>query len=268
MLDLRSFAIAAVFLGVRVHSDDSCTSHITEDQGLSLLQTRASKTGSNLNSTEAEEEAYVLIMRHAEMCHGGSLAPIGVLRADYLARCMSSPLGSRALPLGPPDSIIIGPKCGGDMVASDWPQETAEPLGRKLGLSTKRSCTEIGLWSPKKPQCIAAKVRSELVHKRTVVVTWVHHLLGEVLDELAGHELAKEYGAWPATCKNYFKEPACVMKALSYEVVYSSCYDAFFQIRFTRSNAQQEWKAQSVKLMNEGFRGERTSPCSDDLAPL
>merc|ERR1719329_1079753 len=183
---------------------------------------------------------------------------------------MSTNAGSRALPLGKPESIVVGPPVGGGLMASDWPLETVEPLGRKLGLSTKRSCTELSMWDPKLPQCVSAHARSELAHKRTVVVAWVHHLLGDVLDELAGHELAKEYGAWPATCESYFQEPECVRKALLNEQAryFSSCYDDFFQIRFTRSNAQQEWKAQSVRLMKEGFRGEKTSPCAADLAPL
>lgn len=85
---------------------------------------------------EVAEMAYVILIRHGEKGSKGEadyngLSPTGMKRAEYLARCMSSPLSSLALPAGPPKYLLASHT---KPDKSHRAIDTAMPLAQRLGL--------------------------------------------------------------------------------------------------------------------------------------
>jgi hypothetical protein len=86
---------------------------------------------------EVAEMAYVILIRHGEKgskqeVDSNGLSPTGMKRAEYLARCMSDPSSSLALPAGPPKYVLASHT---KPEKSHRAFDTAMPLARKLGLT-------------------------------------------------------------------------------------------------------------------------------------
>lgn len=200
------------------------------------------------------ETALMNIIRHGEKCasSGDDLTDVGYARADYLSRCMSSKTPSTAMPFGRATAVMAG-----QGKSSQRPKETATPLAKELGVTLQMPC------SKKQADCFAEQSQSYLTDKGTLVVAWAHESIPPLIQALNIPDCPSKYNDWPTTCPAAtFQEPECCS-----EVGGSTCYDAIWQIKFTRSSSNGSWTPQSITTFAEGFGGNSSSPCSQDLAP-
>lgn len=202
--------------------------------------------------TSAADTAIMNIIRHGEKCasSGDDLVAAGYARADYIAQCMSSSTPSTAMPFGKATAVMAG--AGKHSLR---PKETATPLAEKLGLELHMPCTKT------EADCFAEHALTYLTDKGTLVVAWAHGSIPPLLEALKVPH-PSIYEKWPHTCQSAsFEEPACCS-----EEGVSVCYDAIWQIRFTRSSGHSTWQPQSIASLAEGFGGTSSSPCAQDLA--
>jgi len=200
------------------------------------------------------ETAIINIIRHGEKCasSGDDLTAVGHSRADYLAQCMSSSTPSIAMPFGKATAVMAG-----EGKHSLRPKETATPLAEKLGLKLQMPCTK------KEADCFAENALTYLTDKGTLVVAWSHGSIPPLVEALKVPNLPSEYKEWSDKCPSAsFKEPACCSEEGG-----SVCYDAIWQIKFTRSSGDSSWQPQSITSLAEGFGGTSSSPCAQHLAP-
>lgn len=198
------------------------------------------------------DTAIMNIIRHGEKCasSGDDLVAAGYARADYIAQCMSSSTPSTAMPFGKATAVMAG-----EGKNSLRPKETATPLATKLGLKLHMPCTKT------EADCFAEHALTYLTDKGTLVVAWAHGSIPPLLEALKVPHLSI-YKKWPDTCQSAsFEEPACCSDEGG-----SVCYDAIWQVRFTRSSGDSSWQPQSITSLAEGFGGTSSSPCAQDLA--
>eukprot|EP00427_Karlodinium_veneficum_P035800 CAMPEP_0169279206 /NCGR_PEP_ID=MMETSP1016-20121227/54825_1 /TAXON_ID=342587 /ORGANISM="Karlodinium micrum, Strain CCMP2283" /LENGTH=206 /DNA_ID=CAMNT_0009367199 /DNA_START=1 /DNA_END=621 /DNA_ORIENTATION=- len=198
--------------------------------------------------------AYMNIIRHGEKCpdSGDDLTKVGYARADYLGRCMSSDSLSDAMPFGKATAVMAG-----EGKNSLRPKETVTPLANKLNLTLHMPCTK------GEAACFAENALQYLSDRGTLVVAWAHESIPPLITALQIPDVPKEYQDWPQACPSEtFEEPSC-----SCEDSDSCCYDLIWQIKFARTNANGLWKPQSITSLHEGFGGQSSSPCAEDLAP-
>jgi len=283
-------------------SEEGCIAQsMEEDNGLSLLQASArvvhgarltanstSSSSSMGNSTILEkpvpEVAYLDMMRHGEKCAKDgpwNMSHVGNARSAYLARCMSKKAPSAALPFGQPDVVMV---LGGRSL-DNKPIATVQPLANKVGidlaLGPREFCEGVPanetLWYNNEPvwklylKCIMAQLNEKLTNKGTIVSVGTYQLI-PMLAQWMG--LEKKYNEWPYSCGS-FKEPACCAgdpnpwhgwdkKKVPYQPV-SICFDAIWQVKFTRSSPDSLWQPESIKQLSEGWEGSVDDPCGGDL---
>lgn len=201
--------------------------------------------------TSAADTAIMNIIRHGEKCanSGNDLHAAGYARADYLAQCMSSSTPSKAMPFGKATAVMAG-----EGKHSLRPKETVTPLAKKLGLKLHMPC------SKREADCFAEHALTYLTDQGTLVVAWAHESIPPLLEALKVPHY-HDYRKWPQSCQSAsFEEPACCSKEGSV------CYDAIWQVRFTRSSEDSSWQPQSITSLAEGFGGHSSSRCAQDLA--
>jgi len=164
---------------------------------------------------------------------------------------MSTGSISSAMPFGKATAVMAGEGKG-----SLRPKETATPLAEKLGLTLHMPCIKTHA------DCFVEKARNYLTDNGTLVVVCAHESIPPLIKALNIPSQPSEFDAWPDKCESVtWSEPSCCSDEHS-----SICYDAIWQINFTRSGDSGSWKPQSITSLAEGFGGDSSSPCGQDLA--
>lgn len=216
------------------------------------------------------ETAIMNILRHGEKCasSGDDLTDVGYARASYLARCMSSATPSTAMPFGKATAVMAG-----EGKHSLRPKETVTPLAKNLDVTLNMPC------SKEDADCFAENAVKYLTDKGTLVVAWAHESIPPLIKALEIPDVPSQYKEWPNACtSNTFTEPECCSEDGD-----STCYDMIWQIKFTRSSgdgstlslasrrrrrkSDGSWQPQSITTLSEGFGGNASSPCVQDLSP-
>eukprot|EP00931_Biecheleriopsis_adriatica_P075523 TRINITY_DN4936_c0_g1_i1.p1 TRINITY_DN4936_c0_g1~~TRINITY_DN4936_c0_g1_i1.p1 ORF type:complete len:360 (-),score=37.33 TRINITY_DN4936_c0_g1_i1:58-1137(-) len=195
----------------------------------------------------AEEWAIVNIIRHGERTEDPNnphLAPDGVQRSEYIARCASQSAPSLAFPLGPPTQLLASVRPH----KSVRPFETLLPLAKKMDLHLGNN-----VYMADTERFI------EYVHGlpagATALISWQHWwitwLLISVYPDAPPYPNYCPYSEWQ-DLPNY---------------THGRCYDILFQLVLKRPSSEMNWHVTAMSMMNMGFNGHSDSPCSSAFEP-
>ena len=196
----------------------------------------------------------VVIVRHGERFADKSitgLAPAGLARASYIARCASSGQPSSALPFGLPTTVAASTVRPGE---STRPRDTMAPLAAALGVPLNLTVDKEDF------KGFAQLVRNSIRPRGSFIAAWQHSDIPYLLEAL-GIPNADQFSKWPTSCDSAsWKEPPYISPS-------NACYDAVWQTRFSRSEGG-EWTAGPATSLHEGFGGAAGSPCAQGFKPL
>ena len=230
---------------------------------LSAADVASLAAAADANITGGAELARIIIIRHGEKDHasGNGLAPAGRARAQYLARCMSQPARSLALPNGPPTLLMASESKKGKSHRSE---DTVRPLADALHLDLDTSIKSSDV------KLFAERTQEKLAADGTLVAAWHHETAPKLVEALLGH-----YGyqpewpsKWPHECdEDGWSEPDSVQKG-------GRCYDLLWRMTLRRHpttsgpNPYSAWRVVALTTMQEGFAGDADGPCASGLEPV
>ena len=235
-------------------------------------------------AASARQFAYVDLMRHGEKddASGERLSALGRERADYYARCLDPARPASPAAPAPVEALFaqrnatVTPRYKGNDGLSQRAYQTLEPLSRATGLSIHNPCKMTDL------DCVVAEVEDLLRVNSTLLVTWEHKLIPQLLRELG---VPRDSGAppggwpkWPEACdaaswKNpRLRQPQPTGREKLWRGApfpfHNACFDLVWQVKFVRGGEDgAKWEAVGARTLQNGFGGSADSPCAEGLAP-